>query len=144
MSILKGYVGSDYLHLLEEQMMDFKRRSYALMNIQPDDSVLDVGCGPGTDTIHLAGLVGAAGEVVGIDYDASMVAQVNQRALEAGLGDLVKHEQGNATSLPFPDARFDSSRSERLFQHLICPEQTLFEMARVTKPNGWVVVLDTD
>ena len=144
MSISKGYVDSEYLQLLEEQMLDFKRKSYARMNIQPGDSALDVGCGLGTDTIYLAQLVGATGEVVGLDYDASMVAQGNQRALDAGLGDLVRHEQGNATSLPFPDARFDSSRSERLFQHLFCPERALFEMARVTKPNGWVVVLDTD
>lgn len=144
MSIPKGYVGSEYLQLLEEQMMDFKRRSYARMNIQSGASVLDVGCGPGSDTIHLAQLVGTAGEVVGVDYDEDMVAQANQRALAAGLVDWVKHEQGNATSLLFPEARFDSSRSERLFQHLICPERALSEMARVTKPNGWVVVLDTD
>ena len=114
------------------------------MNIRPGDSVLDVGCGPGSDTIHLAQLVGAEGEVVGVDYDEDMVAQANQRAVAAGLVDYVKHEQGSATSLPFPEARFDSSRSERLFQHLLSPEHALSEMARVTKPNGWVVVLDTD
>ncbi|HET9905063.1 MAG TPA: methyltransferase domain-containing protein [Anaerolineales bacterium] len=144
MSTPKGYVGSEYLHLLEEQMMDYKRRSYARMNIQPGDSVLDVGCGPGSDTIHLAQLVGAAGQVVGVDYDEDMVAQANQRAHAAGLAEWVKHQQGNATSLPFPDAQFHACRSERLFQHLLFPEQALFEMARVTKPGGWVVVLDTD
>src|SRR4030095_5038632 len=48
------------------------------------------------------------------------------------------------TSLPFPDARFHACRNDRLFQHLLFPEQALFEMARVTKPRGWVVVLDTD
>jgi ubiquinone/menaquinone biosynthesis C-methylase UbiE len=105
---------------------------------------LDVGCGSGADTIHLAELVGGRGHVVGIDYDAGMVAQANQRLLEAGLGDRVTHEQGNATSLPFTDARFDASRSERLFQHMLCPERVLFEMRRVTKPGGRVVVLDTD
>lgn len=144
MSIPKGYVGSEYLQLLEEQMMDFKRNSYARMNIHAGNSVLDVGCGPGTDTIHLARLVGSTGEVVGIDHDAGMVTQANQRALAAGVDDLVKHEQGNAICLPFPEERFDSSRSERLFQHLICPERALFEMARVTKPGGSVVVFDTD
>lgn len=144
MSTPKGYVSSEYLQLLEEQWMDIKRKSYARMNIQPGDSVLDVGCGPGSDTIHLAQLVGAVGEVVGIDNDEDMVAQANRRALTAGLVDLVKHKQGNATSLPFSEPRFDSARSERLFQHLICPEHALSEMARVTKPNGWIVVLDTD
>ena len=144
MSLPKGYVGAEYLQLLESQMMDFKQKSYACMNIQPGDSILDVGCGPGSDTIHLAPLVGAAGEIIGVDYDPAMVTQANRRALGAGLEGLVKHQQGEATSLPFPDARFHACRSERLFQHLLFPEQALFEMARITKPGRRVVVLDTD
>jgi len=39
---------------------------------------------------------------------------------------------------------FDSCRSERLFQHLVEPERALSEMIRVTKPGGWIVVVDTD
>jgi len=144
MSLPKGYVGAEYLQLLESQMMEFKQKSYACMKIQPGDSVLDVGCGPGSDTLHLAQHVGAKGEVIGLDYDPAMVAEANRRVLGAGLGDRVKHQQGNATSLPFPDARFHACRSERLFQHLLFPERALFEMARVTKPGGCVVVLDTD
>jgi ubiquinone/menaquinone biosynthesis C-methylase UbiE len=144
MSLPKGYVGAAYLQLLESQMMEFKQKSYTCMRIQPGDSVLDAGCGPGSDTIHLAQQVGATGEVIGLDYDSDMVAEANQRVVDAGLGDLVKHQQGNATSLPFPDARFHACRSERLFQHLLFPERALFEMARVTKPGGQVVVLDTD
>lgn len=144
MSLPKGYVGAEYLQLLESQMIEFKQKSYACMRIQPGDSVLDVGCGPGSDTIHLAQHVGAQGEVIGLDYDPAMVAEADQRALKAGLGGLVKHHQGNATSLPFPDERFHACRSERLFQHLLCPERALFEMARVTQPGGRVVVLDTD
>jgi len=144
MSLPKGYVGTGYLQLLESQMMEFKQKSYARMKIQPGDSVLDVGCGPGSDTIHLAQHVGAMGEVIGLDHDPAMVAEANQRVFGAGLEGRVNHQQGNANSLPFPDARFHACRSERLFQHLLFPEQALFEMARVTKPGGWVVVLDTD
>ena len=114
------------------------------MHIQPGDSVLDVGCGPASDTIRLADLVGATGEVVGVDYDQQMIAQADQRALEKGLSDFVKHGQGDATALPFTDGRFDACRSERLFQHLLFPERALIEMARVTKRGGHVVVLDTD
>ena len=144
MSLPKGYVGSEYLQLLESQMMEFKQKSYAYMRIRPGDSVLDVGCGPGSDTIHLAQHVGPTGEVIGLDYDPDMVGEADQRALDMGLVQVVKHQQGDATSLPFRDARFHACRSERLFQHLLFPERALFEMARVTKPRGCVVVLDTD
>lgn len=144
MNATAGYVGSDYLRLLEDQLIEMKRKSYTLMQIEQGHKVLDVGCGPGTDTIHLAYLVGSSGKVGGLDYDDEMIASANQRALEEGVSGWVKHQQGNATSLPFNDATFDSCRSERVFQHLLFPERVLFEMARVTKPNGWVVVLDTD
>jgi len=144
MSTPKGYVDAGYLQLLESQMMEFKHKSYARMQIEPGDSVLDVGSGPGSDTIHLAQHVGATGEVIGLDYDPDMVVDANRRVLDAGLGELVKHQQGDATSLPFPDARFHACRSERLFQHLLFPERALSEMRRVTKPGGRVVVLDTD
>jgi SAM-dependent methyltransferase len=39
---------------------------------------------------------------------------------------------------------FDSCRSERLFQYVHNPADVLAEMARVTKPGGWVVILDAD
>jgi ubiquinone/menaquinone biosynthesis C-methylase UbiE len=49
-----------------------KRRSFALMRTLPGDRVLDVGCGPGTDPLLLARLVGESGQVVDVDYDQLM------------------------------------------------------------------------
>lgn len=125
-------------------LIEMKRKSYARMEIEPGYKVLDVGCGPGADTLPLARLVGESGEVMGIDYDPHVIAEANQRALDAGISHVVKHEQGNAMSLPYQDAMFDACRSEKLFQQLLFPERVLFEMRRVTKRARPVVVLDTD
>ena len=114
------------------------------MQIQPGYKVLDVGCGPGTDTIALGQIVGSTGQASGVDYDAAMVAEANQRAENSGVSAWVKHQQADATALPWEANEFDACRSERLFEHLFNPEQALAEMGRVTKPGGWVVVLDTD
>jgi SAM-dependent methyltransferase len=73
-----------------------------------------------------------------------MIAEADRRALEAGVSAWVKHQHADATVLPFEPDHFDSSRSERLFQHLVHPEKALSEMARVTRRDGWIVVLDTD
>lgn len=144
MSQTKGHADSQLLRTLAELLNRAKQRSYALMQLQPFDKVLDVGCGPGTDTIPLAQLIGPKGQVVGVDHDEAMIAEAGQRADQAGVSTWVKHARADITSLPFESDRFDSCRSERLFQHLLNPEQALSEMTRVTKRGGWLVVLDTD
>jgi ubiquinone/menaquinone biosynthesis C-methylase UbiE len=74
-----------------------------------------------------------------------MLAEANHHADQAGVSAWVKHQQADVTiALPIDADTFDACRSERLFQHLPHPEYTLAEMVRVTKPGGWVVVLDTD
>ena len=145
MSQLKGYVDSDYLQMAAHLLQGSKQRTYDLMHIRPGQRLLDMGCGPGTDTIPLSELAGAGGEVIGVDNDAGMIAEATRRAEAAGVSPWVEHQQVDVTTgLPFPDNTFDACRSERLFQHLFHPEQALAEMARVTKPGGWIVVLDTD
>jgi len=144
MSQRKGYVDPEYLRVIGDQLDHIKQRSYALMQIQSGHKLLDLGCGPGTDTIPLAQLVGVSGQVVGADYDVDMVAEAAQRAEQAGVNTWVSHKRVDAVSLPFETDYFDSCRSERLFQHLFNPTQALTEMIRVTKPDGWVVVADTD
>lgn len=140
----KGYVNSEYLQVVGAFVKHLKQRSYALMQIQPGQTVLDVGCGPGTDTIPLATLIGQTGQVFGVDYDQAMVDEAEQRASKAQVADWVKHQCADSTSLPFDDNTFDACRSERVFQHLSEPERALSQMMRVTKTGGRIVVLDTD
>lgn len=140
----RGYVDPEYLTASSHLLQPDKQRSYAVMQLGPGQQVLDVGCGPGTDTLVLAGLVGPQGRVVGVDHDAAMLAEADERARQAGLTQRVRHQQADATALPFSSDQFDACRSERLFQHLHEPAAALREMVRVTKPGGRIVVLDTD
>jgi ubiquinone/menaquinone biosynthesis C-methylase UbiE len=139
-----GYVDPAYLDAAARLAAEGKERSYARMRLAPGAAVLDVGCGPGTDTLPLAALVGASGRVAGIDRDPAMVAEADRRAQAAGVAASVDHRVGDATALPFADATFDAARSERLFLHLAQPERAVAEMGRVTRPGGWVALMDTD
>jgi SAM-dependent methyltransferase len=56
---------------------------YLLPRLRPDARVLDVGCGPGTITADLAGLV-PEGEVTGIDAAEGVLAQARQEAERRG------------------------------------------------------------
>lgn len=144
MSQPKGHVDADYLDSAARLMEQSKRRSFDLMHLQPGHKVLDLGCGPGIDTLALSHIVGPKGEVHGADYDAAMVAEAQQRAEASGVSAWVSHRQADASALPWLDDFFDASRSERVFQHLLRPEQAFAEIVRVTRPGGRVVVLDSD
>jgi ubiquinone/menaquinone biosynthesis C-methylase UbiE len=144
MSETKGSTASECLQLTAELMQRYKQRTYALMRVGPGHRILDVGCGSGTDTVPLAHLVGSSGQVLGIDYDEQEIVKADQAAEQAGVSGWVVHKHGDATSLPFESGWFDSTRSERVFQYLPDPERALSEMVRVTKSDGWIVVLDTD
>ena len=140
----KGYVDATYLDTVQRLLNDYKRLTYEQMHIKPGQKVLDVGCGPGTDTIPLARQVSPSGQIIGVDYDEKMIVEAEQRAQKAGVSAWVIHKCANANELPFESDYFDSCRAERLFEHLLNPVKALSEMVRVTKSSGWIVVLDSD
>src|SRR6266480_1760618 len=110
------FIDPYYLDAMAELIKQNKQCTYTWMHIQPGHSVLDVGCGPGIDTLALAELVGPTGYVVGVDVDAAMIAEANRRAEQAGCRGWCHHEVGDAVALPLETSTFDSCRSERLFQ----------------------------
>jgi ubiquinone/menaquinone biosynthesis C-methylase UbiE len=106
------------------------------VKIQPGQTLLDVECGPASDTIQLAQLVGAGGRVFSIDYDQTMINEAGKRAEKAGVSAWVTHQRAGSDSLPF-DVKFsDANGSERLFQHFLEPTRALSEMTRVIKRDG--------
>jgi ubiquinone/menaquinone biosynthesis C-methylase UbiE len=123
-----------------------KQRSYELLRLREGDSVIDVGCGPGIDTVPLARIVGPGGQVIGVDADPVMVAEANQASYEAGTGSFTRHILAEATALPLDSDGSDACFSERLLQHLPWPaaERAVAEFVRVVRPGGSVVVVDTD
>lgn len=68
-----GYVSAEYLRKVAELGRQIKQRSYELMAIAPGHHVLDVGSGPGIDTVALGPQVGLGGRVVDVDIDEEMV-----------------------------------------------------------------------
>jgi SAM-dependent methyltransferase len=138
-----GYVAPDYLAATARIALGNKAQSYAQMQIEPGQRVLDVGCGIGVDVLALAQRVGAHGQVCGVDGDAEMVQQASARIATGNITQATA-TQGSANQLPWPNDYFDATRSERMLQHLAQPEIALTEMVRVTRLGGRVVLLDTD
>lgn len=121
-----------------------KRHTYELLHVGVGHRVLDIGCGVGADTLSLADIVGPTGHISGIDVDQAAVDEANRRAREAGVSRWVEHNAVAAAELPFADNSFDACHSERVFIHLLNPEPVFAQMVRVTKPGGWIAVIDAD
>ncbi len=108
--------------------------AYLLPRLDPGMSILDVGCGPGTITVDLAGRV-APGRVVGVDASAEVIAQAS--TLDADAEFMV----ADAYDLPFADAAFDAVHAHQVLQHLTRPVDALREWRRV---GGLVAARDVD
>jgi ubiquinone/menaquinone biosynthesis C-methylase UbiE len=119
-----------------------KRLMLERMALEPGEAVLEVGCGPGTDVLEMAEVVGTAGRLAGLDASEAMIAEARRRAGERQIP--VTFEVGDVHALPFPDETFDVCRASRLLEHLPDAGQALSEMVRVTRKGGRVVVFDFD
>lgn len=108
-----------------------------LLAIRSDQSVLEVGFGPGATIKHLSG---AAGHVVGIDPSPVMVAQARGRNGEAIASGRVELQQGSADRLPFEDNAFDKAVAINSMQ--IWPDAIsgLREIRRVMRSGGTIAL----
>ncbi|HWI65795.1 MAG TPA: class I SAM-dependent methyltransferase [Symbiobacteriaceae bacterium] len=106
--------------------------------IQPEDRVIDVGCGTG---FLLLGAARRASQVVGVDVTPAMLAEARRRADEAGLTNVTLRE-ATAEALPFADLRFDVAVTRLTLHHFGNPVRVLGEIHRVLRPGGRLVLCD--
>jgi demethylmenaquinone methyltransferase/2-methoxy-6-polyprenyl-1,4-benzoquinol methylase/phosphoethanolamine N-methyltransferase len=110
--------------------------------LKPGDSVLDVGCGPGSLILKAKERVGEPGRASGIDASPEMIAVAREKAQRAGID--VEFRLEVVERLPFPDASFDAVLSSLMMHHLPdeVKRQALAEIYRVLKPAGRLVIVD--
>jgi len=116
--------------------------AYLLPQLKSGDTLLDIGCGPGTITAELATLV-TPGRVTALEVTAPALdlarAEIERRGLTT-----VDFAVGDVHALDFADDTFDVVHAHQVLQHVGDPVTALREMRRVTKPGGIVAVRDGD
>ncbi|MFT7597756.1 MAG: ubiquinone/menaquinone biosynthesis C-methylase UbiE [Acidimicrobiales bacterium] len=115
---------------------------YVLPHLSAGQTLLDVGCGPGTITVDLAEIV-APGQVTAIEVGDDILDKARQAAEERGVQNIT-FEVGDVYELAHDDDSFDVTHAHQVLQHLSDPVAALREMKRVTKPGGIVAVRDAD
>jgi ubiquinone/menaquinone biosynthesis C-methylase UbiE len=109
--------------------------------LQPGQSVLDLGSGAGFDAVLAARKVAPGGRVVGVDMTDAMLERARQNASSAGIAN-VEFRKGDIESLPLDDGTFDVVLSNCVLN--LCPDKdrALYEIHRVLKSSGKLAISD--
>ena len=118
----------------------WKRFTVELSGVRAGGRVLDVAGGTGDLALLFAQRVGAGGEVVLSDINASMLAIGRDRLLDAGV--IAPAVRCDAEGLPFRDSHFDCVSVAFGLRNMTHKEAALKEMRRVLAPGGRLFVLE--
>ena len=110
-----------------------------LLDVQPNDHILEIGFGPGIAVEAVAQRV-TNGLVAGVDFSPTMVALASQRNAAAIRARRVDLRCGDAAQLPFADAAFDTAYSIHSIYFWANPALALREIHRVLKRNGRLIL----
>ncbi|MET9219194.1 methyltransferase domain-containing protein [Streptomyces sp. NPDC003300] len=125
----------------------YKGRMLDALDVRTGQTVLDIGCGPGTDLGALADAVSgtgtgsAPGAVIGVDHDQVAVDTARERTADR---DTVTVHLGDVHELPLADGSVDRARTDRVLQHVADPVRALREAHRVLRPGGRLVLGEPD
>jgi ubiquinone/menaquinone biosynthesis C-methylase UbiE len=103
------------------------------------ERILDLGCGAGHTAHNVAP---HAAEVVGVDVTPEMLEVAAGLARDRGLTN-VRFQRADVLALPFADASFDLVTSRYSAHHYADPAKALTEAARVLRPGGRMLLVDT-
>ena len=110
-----------------------------LLEVGPNDSVLEVGFGPGVVIQRLSKLA-SVGHIAGIDPSREMVEQARTRNASAIQSGRVSLRHGSVESLPFDDNSFDKALAVNSMEVWPDVMAGLTEMRRVMKPGGRIAL----
>lgn len=119
----------------------WRRRAVAAMNLDEAKSVLDLATGTADLAILIAKLHPDL-RVTGVDPSMGMLEIGKKKIRDEGLADRVELEAGIAERLPFGDGAFDAVSIAFGIRNVPDRPRALREMARVTRPDGRIAILE--
>lgn len=135
---------SRWYDLLAGSFEDRHRAAGAgMLDPQPGDAVLEIGCGTGRSLLALGDVVGASGRVYGLDLARGMLDVSRARLSKAGLSGRVVLVRGDGAHLPFATDTFDRLFLSFTLELFDTPEipVVLAECRRVLRAGGHICVV---
>lgn len=112
-----------------------------LRELRAGQTVLELGSGPGMDSLLAARRVGPNGKVVGVDMCDEMIAKARHNAELLGLKN-VEFVNAGIEKLPLPDESVDVVISNGVFNLCLDKPRVLAEAYRVLRPGGRLQMAD--
>lgn len=114
------------------------RKAFSMLTqLPPQPCILDIGCGPGKQTLDLAQMT--AGTITAVDNHPPFLEHLRQQARLAGVADRVNVIEGDMFALEFEQEHFDLIWSEGAI-YIIGFEQGLRVWKPLLKPGGYMAV----
>jgi ubiquinone/menaquinone biosynthesis C-methylase UbiE len=114
------------------------RASIDALALPHGSTALDIGCGSGEATRHMAAAAGAA---VGVDRSNAAIQTARRLT---GPEYEARFERAEPDDLPFPDATFAGVRVDRSLQHVDDVAAAAAEVWRVARPGARIVAIEPD
>jgi len=125
---------------MTEDIREMQRQYRAWFDPKPGETILDVGCGTGVNSLAIAKLVGPTGKVTGIDNSEPML----KLARAGAAADNVEYRLMAVEHMDFPENCFDGVVCTQVLGYLADPIPIIGELLRVVKPTGRVFIAETD
>ncbi len=122
---------------MESHHSDITEQTLTLMDIQPEDRILDLGCGTGWASRRMA-RIATAGEVVGLDVADEMLRRAEH---SSSAFRNVRYAWGSAENIPEADNTFNKVLSVESFYYYADQGKALDELCRVMAPEAKLFIL---
>ena len=133
----------DRLRRQSEELGAHSARLLDQVDIVPGSSAIDLGCGPRGIIDLLAERVATAGRVVGLELNPDNVTLARRFVNDQRLLN-VEVIAGDARRTGLPSSSFDLVHARTLLINVPDPVVVVAEMARLTRPGGWIAALEPD
>jgi ubiquinone/menaquinone biosynthesis C-methylase UbiE len=109
--------------------------------IEPGQTVLDLGCGPGTFSLAMAKMVGESGKVIAVDVQEEMLQIVREKAAQQGLESRIVTHKSDPDRIGISE-KVDFALAFYMVHEVPSAEAFLGEIVSILKPKGKLLVVE--